>query len=137
MSSSLWLELAIGNLRSPVDLEADVVVLDWSQSDIQHPQVREPGGSRATSYRRWARGPAGARRRSFWGVRGTARRAVEDLRGQRVNVPATLRVRATRPPDFRRPIAIDRDQLIAKPWPKEWTEPHGENHPGPAADPAG
>ena len=43
------------------NLEADVVVLDWSQSDIQHTQVREPGG-----YESHVISPLGERAR--WGT---------------------------------------------------------------------
>jgi hypothetical protein len=42
------------------DFSADVVVLDWSQSDIEHPQVREPGG-----YESHLKSPLGERAR--WG----------------------------------------------------------------------
>jgi hypothetical protein len=43
------------------DIRADVVVLDWSQSDIEHPQVREPGG-----YESHLKSPLGERSR--WGT---------------------------------------------------------------------
>ena len=106
------------------DFGADVVVLDWSQSDIQHPQVREPGG-----YESHLKSPLGERAR--WGKptvllgrRGTCSRHPGRLRGQRVNVPGTLRVRATRHPVFNSPIPIDRNQLIIKDWPNEWADPH-------------
>lgn len=42
-------------------VEADVVVLDWSQSDIPHPDIREPGG-----YESHIKSPLGERAR--WGT---------------------------------------------------------------------
>ena len=43
------------------DFRADVVVLDWSQSDIEHPQVRAPGG-----YESHLKSPLGER--AHWGM---------------------------------------------------------------------
>ena len=124
VKSSPSSEREIGKPLTRDRIRADVVVLDWSQSDIEHPQVREPGG-----YESHLKSPLGERarwgtRRSFGQCGALARRALEDLRGQRVNLlepyAYVLRVH----PVFDAPIAIDRDQLIAKPWPEDWTEPH-------------
>lgn len=83
----------------------NVVVLDWSQSDIDHSKYsgRNPSGWESD-----LKSPLGERGRwtkptILLGSRALTCRSLEGIRRERVNVPGASRVRVTRPPDL--PIA--------------------------------